>query len=352
MDGYGLLRRVLFGLPPDRAHDLARLALRSPVPFRWLGRSGPPDPRLATVLAGIPLPNPIGLAPGFDKDGDLLPGLQHLGFGYLVIGSLTPEPRAGNPRPRLVRYPDRLSIANSMGLPNQGVDAAVRRLRSRPITPTVVIASVAGFSVESILASVSALEPVAAAVEVGLICPNTSESERLRELELVAGLVAELARRRQKPVFVKLPPYHVAEERQRVLAMVEHCVAAGIDGVSLNGGRQVVEPRLAVGQGSLAGRETFADALRIVREVADHAAGRLAIRASGGVFTGDDAATMLRAGADTVEVYSSFIYRGWRIAEHINRRLLDILTDGGVGSVQQLGRVARAGAEGGQRSGR
>lgn len=344
MDVYALLRPALFRLSADRAHDLARLALRFPLPFRVVGRSlRVRDPRLATDLAGIPLASPIGLAPGFDKDGDLLPSLQHLGFGYVVIGSLTPEFRAGNPRPRLVRYPDRLSIANSMGLPNKGIDAAVRRLRSRPVKHTAVIASVAGFSPESILAGVAALEPYVAAVEVGLICPNTSESERMREIELVGDLVAELARRRKRPVFVKLPPYHSPDDRDRVLAMAGLCAGAGIDGVSLNGGRHVVEPRLAAGHGSLAGRETFADALRIVTEVADHAAGRLLIRASGGVFTGDDAAAMLRAGAATVEVYSAFVYRGWRVAERINRRLLDIVSRESLRSVGQLTRRSSPG---------
>jgi dihydroorotate dehydrogenase len=337
MDLYARLRPTLFRLPADRAHDVARLALRVPAAFRLLGRSTQVrDPRLATDLAGIPLTSPVGLAPGFDKDGDLLPSLQHLGFGYVVIGSLTPEARAGNPRPRLVRYPDRLSVANSMGLPNHGVEAAVRRLRASPVRHTTVLASVAGFSIESILASVAALEPLVAAVEVGLICPNTSESERLRELELVGDLVAELGRRRRKPVFVKLPPYHTPDERARVLAMVDLCVGAGIDGVSLNGGRHVTEPRLAVGRGSLAGRDTFLDALRIVGEIAEHAAGRLVIRASGGVFTGEDAARMLRAGATTVEVYTAFIYRGWGVAGLLNRGLLEILEREGLQTVAQL----------------
>ena len=337
MDVYARLRPALFRLPADRAHDLARLALRVPAAFRLLGRSGRvQDPRLATDMAGIPLASPVGLAPGFDKDGDLLPSLQHLGFGYIVIGSLTPEARAGNPRPRLVRYPDRVSVANSMGLPNHGVEAAVHRLRAHPVRSTTVLASVAGFSIESIVASVAAIEPWVAAVEVGLICPNTSESERLRELELVGDLVGELGRRRRKPVFVKLPPHHTPDERARVLAMVDLCVRAGIDGVSVNGGRHVAEPRLAVGRGSLAGRDTFTDALRIVGDVAEHAAGRLVIRASGGVFTGEDAARMLRAGATTVEVYTAFIYRGWRVAGLINRGLLEILDREGLAGVGQI----------------
>ena len=337
MDLYARLRPALFHLSADHAHDLARLALRSPVTFRLLGRAARlRDARLATDLAGIPLASPVGLAPGFDKDGDLLPSLQHLGFGYVVIGSLTPEARTGNPRPRLVRYPARLSVANSMGLPNQGVEAAVRRLRSSPVRHTTVLASVAGFSIESILASVAAIEPLVAAIEVGLICPNTSESERLRELELVGDLVTELGRRRRRPTFVKLPPHHTPDERARVMTMVDLCVGAGIDGVSLNGGRHVAEPRLAAGRGSLAGRDTFPDALRIVGDVAEQAAGRLVIRASGGIFTGDDAAQMLRAGATTVEVYTSFIYRGWRVAGLINRGLLDVLEREGLGTVAQL----------------
>ena len=340
MDVYSALRPALFRLPADRAHDLARFALRVPAVFRLLGAAPRRDSRLATDLAGIPLPNPVGLAPGFDKDGDLLPSLQHLGFGYVVIGSLTPEARAGNPKPRLVRYPDRLSVANSMGLPNRGVDAAVRRLGARSIRRTTVLASVAGFSIESILASVAAIEPLVAGVEVGLICPNTSESERLRELELVGELVTALGRRRRKPIFVKLPPHHTPDERARVMTMVDLCVGAGLDGVSVNGGRHVVEPRLAVGRGSLAGRDTFPDALRIVGEVAEHAAGRLVIRASGGVFTGEDAARMLRAGATTVEVYSAFIYRGWRVAGLINRGLSEILDREGLGAVGAL-RAAR-----------
>jgi dihydroorotate dehydrogenase len=265
MDLYPLVRSALFRVRADRAHDLARLALRAPVPFRYLGRSlRVRDPRLETRLAGLWLANPVGLAPGFDKDGDLLPSLQHFGFGYVVIGSLTTEPRPGNPRPRLVRYPDRLSLANSMGLPNRGIDAAVRALRARPATGTTVMASVAGFSADGILEGVAAIEPHVAAVEVGLVCPNSSESERMRELEMVRDLVSGLGRRRTKPVFVKLPPHHTPEDRDRVVTMVDLCIGAGLDGVSVNGGRPVVEPGLATGRGSLAGRDTFADALRIV----------------------------------------------------------------------------------------
>src|SRR6266542_975524 len=140
------LRPLLFRLSSDRAHELARLALGVPALWKVLGRSARfADARLETDLAGLRLANPVGLAPGFDKDAALLPGLSQLGFGYIVVGSITREPRYGNPFPRLVRYPERLSIANSMGLPNRGLAEAIRLLiAARRSCP--VIASVAGLS--------------------------------------------------------------------------------------------------------------------------------------------------------------------------------------------------------------
>jgi dihydroorotate dehydrogenase len=324
-----LLRPVLFRLSADTSHDLARAALRLPWLWSVLARnSRVDDPHLTTNLAGIKLSNPIGLAPGFDKNAELLPGLRQLGFGYVVVGSITPEPRRGNPFPRLVRYPDDQSIVNSMGMPNRGLAEAVRALRAVPPDPACpVIASVAGFSAEELLRAAEAVAPYVASVEIGLVCPNTTESERMDEVrifsELVEGLAGGVALR--KPVFIKLPPHHSDVDRERVNNMLDACMRVGIQGVSLSGTRPVVEPRLGMGKGSLAGRPVFADSLRITRDVAAHSRGRLAIKAAGGVFTGAQALEMLRAGAQAVEVYSAFIYRGWDVAPKINRELAALL---------------------------
>jgi dihydroorotate dehydrogenase len=342
MDLYAsMIRPLLFRLSADRAHDLARLALRVPAVWPMVGAAqrraaGTDEQRLATDLAGIPLRSPIGLAPGFDKDGDLVAGLRELGFGYLVVGSITTRPRPGNPKPRLVRYPDELSIGNSMGLPSKGLAGAVRRLQSLRSPGCPVIASLAGATAGELLQAVEAVQPHVAGVEIGLVCPNTTESERLRELEIFTELAEGLASLRRKPVFIKLPPHHDAAERQRVLEMLDVCLRVGLDGVSVSGTRQLVQPGLAMGRGSLAGRPVFADSVRMVGEVADHAGGRLAIKASGGVFTGEDAAAMLRAGATTVEVYSSFVYRGWSIARSIGRELVALMEREGLRQVGDL----------------
>ncbi len=335
-----LLRPLLFRLSPDASHAVARAALRVPGLWQVLGKSRVVDRRLETELAGLKLANPIGLAPGFDKNAELVGSLRQLGFGYLVVGSITPEARAGNPFPRLVRYPDTGSIANSMGMPNRGLIHAVRLLRALPVdSGCPVIASVAGFSHEELLRAAEAVEPYVSAVEIGLVCPNTTESERMDEQRIFNALVEGLTRSvtPRKPVFIKLPPHHSDVDRERVFNMLDACLRVGIQGVSVSGTRPVVEPRLGMGKGSLAGRAVFDDSLRITREVIAHVHGSLAVKSAGGAFGGGDALALLQAGASSVELYSGFIYRGWDVAGKINRELLGLL---GPRSVRDLRRAS------------
>jgi dihydroorotate dehydrogenase len=346
-----LLRPLLFRLSPDASHALARAALRVPALWQVLGApSRVVDRRLETESAGLKVANPIGLAPGFDKNAELVPSLRQLGFGYLVVGSITPEARAGNPFPRLVRYPETGSIANSMGMPNRGLSEAVRLLRALPPDRACpVIASVAGFSHEELLKAAEAVEPHVSAVEIGLVCPNTTESERMDEQRIFNALVEGLARSvtPRKPVFIKLPPHHSDVDRERVFNMLDACLRVGIQGVSVSGTRPIVEPRLGMGKGSLAGRAVFDDSVRITREVIAHVHGGLAVKSAGGVFNGADALALLQAGASTVELYSGFIYRGWNIAGTINRELLGLLGPRGVhdlGSASASAELQVAGA--------
>ena len=339
-----LVRPMLFRMSADRAHDMARWSLRcAPPVWSVLGASArKTDPRLSTRLGDVLLANPFGLAPGFDKNAEMLPSLSQLGFGYLVVGSITREPRFGNPFPRLVHYPERWSIANSMGLPNRGLSEAVRALRRpRAASWPPIIASVAGFTSEELVDAAAAVEPYVAAVEIGLVCPNTTETERLEELRIFAALCEGLAQRvRSKPLFIKLPPHHSDVDRERIFRMLDVCLRVGIQGVSLSGTRPVVEPALGMGRGSLAGRDVYEGSLRIVRDVVGYARGQLVVRAAGGVFTGGQALRMLEAGAASVEVYSAFIYRGWGVAGDLKRELLRALAARGVASVGDVPVVA------------
>lgn len=336
MDAYPLVRPLLFRIPPDTAHELSKVMLRRQGLWRLLARRPASDPRLRTDLAGLDLASPIGMAPGFDKSGDLVPSLVRLGFGYVVVGSITPEPRTGNPTPRLLRYVDRKSLANCMGMPNVGLTEAVRLL-SRPRPSGVpVIASVAGYSPPELLNAAATIEPHVDAVEIGLVCRHTPETFDMAERSSVAELAQGLARQRTKPVFVKLPPHFSDAEKQRSMSIIDMWADAGLDGLSLSGTRQIQEPRLSMGAGGLAGKATTDDALRILDDVATRARGRLAIKAAGGVFDGEDAYRFLQAGATAVELYSAFIYRGWGVANAIARELvaeLDRHSDRTVGEI-------------------
>ena len=340
VDSYRWLRPLLFRISPDTAHDLAKVMLRRPALWRVLSRPASADPRLKTDLGGLALASPIGLAPGFDKNGDLVPSLARLGFGFIVVGSITPEPREGNPRPRLLRYVDSQSLANCMGMPNVGLKEAVRLL-SRPRPNDVpVIASVAGFSPTELLGAAAAVEPHVDAVEIGLVCRHTPETFDMSERSTVAELAEGLARQRTKPVFIKIPPHFSESERQRSLSIVDIWADAGLSGISLSGTRQVSEPLLSTGAGGVAGKSTTDDALRILDDVATRARGRLAVKAAGGVFNGQDAYRFLQAGATAVELYSAFVYRGWGVARSMARELVAELERHGDTDVTQIVRAS------------
>lgn len=333
---------MLFRIPADRAHDIGRLALRAGLPWRVIARGSRfVDPRLETSLAGIPLSSPVGLSAGFDKDARLIAGLDQLGFGYLVIGSITRHPRTGNPKPRLVRHPETLSLANSMGLPSIGLDSAVPLLAAAQARNSKIIASVAGFTSDELVECADAVAPHVAGIEISLKCPNT-KGLKLTDMDIFTELAEALGTRFDKPVFFKLPPPHSDDEREEVHRMLDVIMKVGITGVTVSGGFSAEEPKLKVGRGSQNGRVTHEHALRNVRDVADHTSGQIVIKAAGGVFEGSHVATMLRAGATTAELYTGFIYRGWNVAGMIKRELLEVMAEAGADSVSELGAATQA----------
>jgi dihydroorotate dehydrogenase len=211
-----------------------------------------------------------------------------------------------------------------------GLERAIRGLQRLDGIGVPLIASVAGFGPDELAQAAATVEPFVDAVEIGLVCPNSTETERMQELEMYESLVRQLVSRRRKPVFVKLPPHRDPATAASVREMVRLGGDLGIDGLSVSGSRPIVTPRLATGRGSMAGRPVLPDTLGILRDVASWAGGGLPIRAGGGVFTGRDTFTLLRAGAAAVEVYSAFVYRGPTVAREINRELLACLERDGL----------------------
>ncbi len=312
------LRPLLFSLPPEAGHRLALGALSLPLPWERVG-GAVDDPRLRVRVAGLELRNPLGLAAGFDKGCRHLDALGRLGFGYVVGGSLTRLPRRGNPRPRVVRHRD--SLVNAMGLPNPGAAAAAERLLSQ--RPTVCRwVSLADEDLAEVLAAHRMVEPLVDAVELNASCPNVPWG-RDRDAEAhLRLLLRELTRRRTRPVFVKLPPFRTAAEREAVLALAGVAQEEGADGLTCSNTRPVAEPRLAAGAGGLSGRALSADTPRIVEEVRRATGGTLPIHACGGIFTPEDALACLDAGASTLQLYTGLVFEGPRVVERILRGVL------------------------------
>lgn len=318
-----LLRPVLFRLSPDRTHQLAHLALRWSLPWQVmaaLSRLKHGGTRLACNYAGVALANPVGLAAGFDKDCELLDSLSELGFGFLTVGTVMPEPRFGNPFPRLVRYAKEEGIADSMGVPGKGRAYAVERLKDFDRRRRIpLFCNIGGFSAEQIAQGFFDVEPYVDAVEISLMCPNVVKPEEFNPVAVLQDVLGRIEKRR-KPATVRVPN-DVAISDDLLGALTEVAVQGGVAGLKIGGGRPVVEPGLGTGRGTLHGRPIAASAMENLRRAVRLAGGRLSIKSNGGIFTAEDARARLAAGAACVDIYSAFIYRGWTVARDMNHSL-------------------------------
>lgn len=319
-----ILRPALFQLSADRSHALAQKALRWGAPWRALAvleGLEQTDPRLRVTYGGVELPNPVGLAAGFDKNCDLIDALSSLGFGFLCVGSIMPEPRVGNPYPRIVRYEEAEALADSMGLPSRGRAYAVERLRHRKRGNVPVFANVGGFSAGEIARGVIDVLPHVDAVEISLMCPNVpKDGERFGAIAMLRDVLKRIAGH-EKSITVRVPNDATADHGE-FAEFVACCVETGLSGLKVGGGRAVFEPRLGSGRGTLHGRPIFERGLENVERAAGYARGRVPIKGNGGISSASDVLAMRRAGAVCVDLYSAFIYQGWTVARDINRALL------------------------------
>ncbi len=339
-----VLRPLLFNLAPESAHAASAAALKQG--FIWKSLSPflrVQNGRLEVNLGGIWLENPIGLAAGYDKDFEILPSLAALGFGYVTGGTVTESPRPGNPAPRAVRYPDSESMINSMGFPSKGLSHAAAELQRARISGVgaPVISSVSGLTEDEIVNCHRRMEPLSDAVELNISSPNTSGLRIFQEPIALASLLEKVNQGRDKPLFVKVPPYLSSEMtpsigtegRDSVMNLVNVCLDKGVNALTVSNPWPARDSRLAVGSGGLSGRVVFPDMLNMVQEIRSEVGARIAINACGGISSAEDAWLAIEAGATTVQLYTSLIYGGPGIVRTINNGLLQIMDARGVGSL-------------------
>jgi dihydroorotate dehydrogenase len=327
MNGAALYERFvrpsLFALSAEAAHNLAIRALRAassrPSALQQLERFAPgPSPR---TVFGLTFPNPVGLAAGFDKNGVAIPAWAALGFGFVEIGTVTAKPQPGNPTPRIFRYPKQSALINRLGFNNDGAEivaARLRALRESGRWPAIPVGINLGKSkvtpleqaLDDYLYSFRLLAPLADYVVLNVSSPNTPGLRSLQERDSLQRLLAAVARENEstrKPVLLKIAPDLTPAELDQIVATAEQIGIAGIIATNTTLDHSAI-PAALDQTGGLSGRPLFAKSTEFVRAI--RARSSLPIIASGGIFDAVTAREKMSAGADLLQVYTGYVYRG------------------------------------------
>lgn len=338
---YRLLRPLLFGLPPEAAHSAASGALRLARPL--LPLAAPflvkKDPRLQREVLGLRFANPIGLAAGFDKYAKHLPDWPHLGFGFAEIGTITARPQAGNPRPRIWRYPAQQALINRFGFNNDGAELTASRLDALkqsgawPAHPVGINLGKSKLTPleaaeDDYLFSLGLLRPFADYIAINVSSPNTPGLRSLQGPLAIKRLIRALRKDcvrtdgARLPLLVKFAPDLTSRELN---ASVDAALGAGADGLILTNttlARQGL-PSGAYPDGGLSGKPVTELADLALARIAKRTRGRIPLIGVGGIFSAEDARRKLDLGAWLLQVYTGFIYQGPAFSAQLCRGLLE-----------------------------
>ncbi len=329
-------RKLLLTIPAETAHNLAIAAL----PLLPVQQTLPDDP---IEVMGLKFKNKVGLAAGLDKNGEALSAWAKMGFGFVEIGTVTPLPQAGNPKPRMFRIPEKQAIINRMGFNNKGIDYLLRNLEEYRLNNSN--GPLIGVNIGK-----NAITPINKATDDYLIClkkayqladyitinissPNTKNLRSLQGKDqlqqLLETLKAEqivLAEKYQKytPLVVKLAPDMSEEELLESIEVIKAVKLDGVIGTNTTLSRVEVQGFANADEaGGLSGGPLTERSTKVVKTLTEHLPESIPVIAAGGIMNGDDAVEKVKAGAKLVQIYSGFIYGGTGLIEDANKKLLD-----------------------------
>ncbi|MGX7745250.1 quinone-dependent dihydroorotate dehydrogenase [Rhodopseudomonas parapalustris] len=338
---------LLRWLDPEDAHRLAIQGLKLWPPVK----PRPDNPRLAVRAFGLNFPNPVGIAAGFDKNAEAPDALLRLGFGFVEVGTVTPRPQAGNPRPRLFRLERDEAVINRMGFNNDGAEAVLRRLAARAQYGGIVGVNVGANKdsddrVADYVKLIETFAPLASYFTVNVSSPNTPGLRNLQQAAALDDLLARVIDARERvraaagdtPVLLKIAPdlslselddvVHIARSR-RVDGMI-------VANTTLSRSPTLRERNRINEQGGLSGRPLFRLSTRMVAETYVRAEGAFPLIGVGGIDSGGAALTKIRAGATLVQLYSALVYKGLRLVENIKADLASTLLRTGRESLAEI----------------
>ena len=329
-------------LGAERAHSISVLLLRlvDKIPTaKWLLRKiyAVEDKALEREVFGLRFRNPIGMAAGYDRNGEIFRSLSALGFGFVEIGSLTPQPQDGNPKPRCFRVPGDRAIINRFGINNKGVKNAVEHLKK--VRPEVIVAANISKNTSSINedaakdyeTSFALLYDFVDMFVVNVSCPNVVGLTALQDISFLSDIVDRLLDLRMyydeyRPILLKVSPDLSHEQLDEI---IEYCLRSGIDGIvagnttrSRDGLTSISPEKIeAIGNGGMSGAPVYKKNLELVRYIHRVSEGKLPIIGVGGIMSGAQAQEMISAGASLVEIYSGFIFEGPALVKRIIKHL-------------------------------
>lgn len=334
---YSVLRPSLFRIEPERAHGLAIAALK----ILPQGRPQPDGGPLASDVAGIHFPNPLGMAAGFDKDAEVPDALLGRGFGFVEVGSITPLPQAGNPRPRLFRLTEDRAVINRMGFNNGGAATAVERLAARRNRPGVVGINI-GANKDSVdriadyATMTRVMAPYATYLAVNVSSPNTPGLRALQDEGALAALLDGVLAARGAagpPVFLKVAPDLEPADIDAIarIAIEKQLGALIVSNTTIS--RPPLNSSQAGEAGGLSGAPLKDLAQQRIRDFRKATGGAVPLIGVGGITTAEDAWARIRAGASLVQLYSAMTYEGPGIARALTRGLEPLMKRDGFATI-------------------
>ena len=335
---YRYLRPLAFAFDAERAHHATIAALKA-APIR---RQPPFAPSLTTSVAGLGFPSPVGLAAGFDKDAEVPEQMLALGFGFVEVGTVTPQPQPGNPKPRLFRLVEDRAVINRLGFNNGGQAAAFQRLQQcrhpGPIGVNVGANKDSSDRIADYVAGVRAMSIIADYLTINISSPNTPGLRGLQDAGALDELLAAVRNVRivgGPPVFLKVAPDLGAGDAERI---ARAAIDNGIDALIVSNttvSRPPLNSRFAGEAGGLSGEPLKPLALAALRAFRSAGGGAIPLIGAGGIASADDAWERIRAGASLVQLYSAMIYEGPGIARRIAEGLARHLAAAGFANIAE-----------------
>ncbi|MGZ3899224.1 MAG: quinone-dependent dihydroorotate dehydrogenase [Bacteroidia bacterium] len=339
---YSLLKPFLFSLDPEKAHHLTFSFLKLSKFLPGLGILGNKkinnDPRLKRKLFGLEFRNPVGLAAGLDKDAIAFEQLGQLGFGFIEIGTVTPKPQPGNDKPRLFRLIPDEAIINRMGFNNKGVIEAAQRLKKRKDHSLIIGGNVGKNKItpneratEDYMICFNALYDVVDYFVVNVSSPNTPNLRDLQEKEPLTALLNTLqqlnkSKIKPKPILLKIAPDLTNSQLDDIIDIVKQTKIDGVIATNTTISREGISLSKAeiekIGMGGLSGKPLTKRSTEVIRYLKQTSGNAFPVIGVGGIHSAEDAIEKLQAGADLLQLYTGFIYKGPQLIADINKAIL------------------------------